>query len=642
MGDAQIAFEKYSPVGDFVIVAVCFVILILVYTSYVNKTRAFLDFNIIITLLSTAAICDVLYHYVFTDTSEKTKAMVYFLRCMYHTLLFALFLMYVVYITELLRLESEKKHRYTLVAIGIFTVVVGVDVIGVIRGTGFKINDDGTITSGRNFFAVGYVAFTVLILFIMIAYRGRLYKQVMRGFFATMAISFAVLVLQGIHGQRSFTTVTFLFPVISMFYIVHSNPYDLEIGAVNVSAFEDMIRYNNEKGRPLIFMSLYLREFEEERKPFPKEIQGVIRRFAGTFFKGAVLFQISNGHMVLLADKAHNPDYVDIHKRIMEAFEEEYKKYRFDYKIVFGLTDEEVSRHNEYVNFIKFIHRNMSLNSSHSVSGEDIEHFYKNEYILKELLDICRGGNLRDPRVLAYCQPVFNVKTGKYDTAEALMRLKLQDTGMVFPDQFIQLAEENGLIHGLTKIILQKTCDEIRYLIGEGYEVNRISVNISVQELHDDSFCDDIMNIIEGSGIPDEKIAIEITESQNESDFEAMKNKINILKEKGIKFYLDDFGTGYSNMERIMELPFDIIKFDRSLVIASDSNVRSEQMVGGLANMFSEMQYSVLYEGIENDVDERRCVDMSASYLQGYKYSKPIPIMDLKKFFSKADSEKIS
>jgi EAL domain-containing protein (putative c-di-GMP-specific phosphodiesterase class I) len=258
---------------------------------------------------------------------------------------------------------------------------------------------------------------------------------------------------------------------------------------------------------------------------------------------------------------------------------------------------------------------------------------------LEELEDIYRRHDLRDPRVLAYCQPVYNIQTGKYDTAEALMRLKLSDIGMVFPDQFIPVAEEHGYIHVLTEIILQKTCDEIRYLVSEGYEVNRISINVSVLELRDDTFTVDIDKIIKESGIPEEKVAIEITESQSESDFIVMKHIIDELKEKGIKFYLDDFGTGYSNMERIMELPFDIIKFDRSLVLASDSDERSEKMVGSLASMFKELDFSVLYEGVENESDEKRCINMSASYLQGYKYSRPIPMIELTRFFSKINAD---
>ena len=94
-------------------------------------------------------------------------------------------------------------------------------------------------------------------------------------------------------------------------------------------------------------------------------------------------------------------------------------------------------------------------------------------------------------------------------------------------------------------------------------------------ELRDEGFCGDIDRIIESSGVDAERIAIELTESRTDSDFLLMKDRIEELKQMGITFYLDDFGTGYSNMERILELPFDIIKFDRSMVLAGSQNERS-------------------------------------------------------------------
>ena len=160
-------------------------------------------------------------------------------------------------------------------------------------------------------------------------------------------------------------------------------------------------------------------------------------------------------------------------------------------------------------------------------------------------------------------------------------------------------------------------------------------MNVSVLELKDESFCGDISRIIESNRVPGEKLAIELTESNSEADFMIMQAKIQELRAKGLQFYLDDFGTGYSNMERIMELPFDIIKFDRSMVMASAEDERSEKIVENLAHMFADMEYSVLYEGVETDHDEQRCRGMSASYLQGYKYSRPIPIERLRDFLSK-------
>ena len=282
------------------------------------------------------------------------------------------------------------------------------------------------------------------------------------------------------------------------------------------------------------------------------------------------------------------------------------------------------------------IHAVMALNTIHRLNNDDIERFSQREYILEQLKDIYLKHDLDDPRVLAYCQPVYECKTGSINSAEALMRLKLEKTGIIFPDSFIFLAENRGYIHVLTEIILHKTCQAIRDLTEEGYAIRRISVNMSALELRADDFCNDIERVIHDVGIPFEKVAIELTESHTESDFMIMKEKVEKLNHQGIKFYLDDFGTGYSNMERIMELPFDIIKFDRTMLMACDKDKCSVKMVNSLANMFMDMSYSVLYEGVESDGDEALCKGMSATYLQGYKYSRPIPIDRLKEFLPKA------
>ncbi|SEP63082.1 EAL domain, c-di-GMP-specific phosphodiesterase class I (or its enzymatically inactive variant) [Lachnospiraceae bacterium NE2001] len=628
-------FDDFTPAADIVVIATCLVIIVLVAFSYVPKTKAFGIFLSIVGWLMLAAFSDVIYHDWYTHITDGNYAGVYVVRVLYHAFLFSTLLLFVVYIVTLQQLEIDKKVPIMFIALAIYLAVLITDIVSTVTGKGFKLNNDGSEISSLNVFLYGYLAFMALIIVIMVVFRKRLYKRVMNGFYGSMAISFIILFNQGRHGQSSFTTASFLFPTIAMLYLIHSSPYDIEIGAINVRALEDTVRYNYNRNVSLLYMSLFLPEYDVEGKTFTKELSDTIRRFSSEYFRGAVLFQVSNGHVILMAKKKNNPDYENRLNKILNAFDGEYEKYQLDYKIVFGESIEEISRKNEYVSFIKNIHRNMEMNTVHIVDFDDVEAFNKFEYILAELGDIYRRRDLRDSRVMAYCQPVLNIKTGKYDTAEALMRLKLSDVGLVYPDQFIRLAEENGYIHVLTEIILQKTCDEIKYLMSEGYDVNRISINVSVLEMRDESFTADISRIIKESGIPDDKIAIEITESQSENDFMVMKNMINELKDKGIKFYLDDFGTGYSNMERIMELPFDIIKFDRSLVIASDSDIRAKKMVGSLASMFSNLDYSVLYEGVENDIDEARCKSMSAAYLQGYKYSRPIPIIELKSFFSK-------
>ncbi len=631
----QLYFENYTPVGDIIVAATCFVIFILLWTSYVNKTKSFGVFLNIVIYLMLAAFSDIIYHFHFMHITDGNYTSIYIIRIVYHAFLFSNLLLYVVYLVTIQRLEKDKKIPIMVVSVIVYLTVITVDIVTAVNGTGFRLDKTGNTVSGVNVFLYGYLAFLVIIVYILIVYRKRLFRRLILGFYGTLGVSFLVLLNQGRHGQSSFTVATFLFPTLAMLYLIHSNPYDIEIGAINSRALEDMVRYNYKRKRELIYMSLLLPEFEGEGKTFPKEIQERIRAFSTEFFKGAVLFQITNGHVVLMAKKSQNPDYENRVNKILNAFDVEYEKYQYDYKIVVGSSIDEISRKNEYISFINSIHRNMNMNDVHVIQYEDVALFNEYELIISELSDIYKKNDLEDERVLVYCQPVYNIKTKKYDTAEALMRLNLTDKGIIYPDKFIPVAEDFGFIHVLTRIILHKTCVEIKSLIDEGYEVNRISVNVSVQELRDENFTEEIRGLIRDTSVPDDKIAIEITESMNESDFVVTKNKIEELKDKGIKFYLDDFGTGYSNMERIMELPFDIIKFDRSLVTASDIDERSQKMVGSLANLFSDLNYSVLYEGVENEVDEKRCINMNAAYLQGYKYSRPVPIHELRRFFEK-------
>ena len=203
---------------------------------------------------------------------------------------------------------------------------------------------------------------------------------------------------------------------------------------------------------------------------------------------------------------------------------------------------------------------------------------------------------------------------------------------MFFPDEFIPVAEMTDTIHMMSKIILYKTCKYVAEIKDKGYDIERISINFSMIELRKKSFCEDILQIIKRTGVDPSLIAIELTESRNEEDYEIVKDIMQELHGKGIKFYLDDFGTGYSNMERIIGLPIDIVKFDRSLTIMARKGDSSRFMVESFADIFDNADYQVLFEGVEDEMDEEICKTMKAHMLQGYKYSRPIPIEQLSDF----------
>ena len=622
--------DNYTPVGDLAVIAVCLVIAALIGFSYIRRTTAFRVFLVILVFLVVSASLDVFYNLMAVRLGPC--AAVNLLHCLYHSSLFAIFLLYTRYVTAAARLERETARRVMALMLLALPALVTADVIIIFSPR----ESSGLAGGGRLVFLIGYAFFALTDIILLATVRRRLYRRVMGAFCCAVAVSFLILVLQWVLGRSaSFTVLTFLFPAIAMLYIMHSNPYDPEMGTIDGSALPDIVRYNYEKKRDFILMSVCLPDFAAEGKKLPESIRAVVRRFSADYFRGALLFHVDNGHLLLMFPKRANPDFEHRIERMLKSFREYYRFYHYDYKAVICESIEEISRKNEYVSLIRSVHRSMPVNTIHRVSREDVLDFDRSEYILRELEDICRKQDLGDRRVQVWCQPVYSLRTGRYDTAEALMRLNLDGLGILPPSRFITLAEENGFIHTLTRIILHKTCEEIRKLTGAGYDIVRISVNISALELKSDRFCDEISAVISESGIPGDKIALELTESWTESDFLQMKDRITALQARGIKFYLDDFGTGYSNMERILELPFDIIKFDRSLVSACGSSERSEKIVSNMARLFSDLQYSVLYEGVESDSDEVMCRKMSASYLQGYKYSRPVPITDLRRFASR-------
>ena len=634
-------FNNYTIWADVAVIVICAVIFILLKTSYVSRTRKLSLFVNILVALQIASIMNIVFQAMLEYYNPGLSKWVYVVYLFTHFFLFDLFCLFVLYIAEVSGMAHWQARIAICVATGLMFGLILLDVLLTVFGVGFRIGDDGSILYETRVFKIGYLLFMVMVGVLLLRVRRLVFKRVLFGFYAVIIISIAVrfgqqALMSQVH-QGSLTMMTFVFPIIAMLYLIHSNPYNVTLGSLDMRGLEDMIKNMYDHKEPFVFMVLLLPEYDAEGREIPKEIQEPIRRASSNYFKNSFVFQIGNAHMVQVIPKRKNKDYEHRIDQILGFFQAQYSIHRISYKIVIGESIDAISERNEYVSLIQSVERSMAVNSICRIGDDEIERFNYDDYVLKELTDIYNNKDLNDPRVLAFCQPVFNLRTGQFDTAEALMRLKLEETGIVPPNQFIPIAENYGYIHVLTEIILNKTSQEIKKLMEEGFLINRISVNVSAVELKDDRFCRDIMGIIERNGISGDKIALEITESSCEADFVVMNKKVVELREKGIQFYLDDFGTGYSNMERIMEIPFDIIKFDRSLVIASESDERSEKIVKNLAHMFKDMDYSILYEGVENAGDEERCRGMFASYLQGFKYSRPIPIAQLREFLKREE-----
>lgn len=621
----NIIYENYEPTGDIITLAICFVLFCLINASYITKSKIFDIFKVNIIALMFSSVFSLIYHHLLNNLSANLIIPIYLTRGLHYLCLLIQLVLFNIYLIELGELPNKKIHYKFLIISGVLFGIL--EMVTPITKIGFYIDKDLNFYENykMEMFRFFYCFYFTIILFYLIKYRKRFIASVVNCLLKISVISFVVMTIQSLFYQTSYVCATFLFPIITVLFLVHYKPYDINSGTLDVNSFKSYIKNLNDNKFIMIF--LYLEDFSKKDEIF-KTLRIDYYNFYKKYFKNYYLFNLNENLMVLVCKNLDIENISDL----FYQFDIFYKKFNINYKLNVISSNIKINNIKDYIFFNKYINDKIKMNVKYISTQKDYEDFIKINYIIKELEDIKNKNDLNDERVLVYCQPVFNTYTNKFDSEESLMRLNLQDIGLIQPNLFIPIAEKYDYIHILSKIILNKTCINLKKLLTNNYEIDRISINFSIQEVKDDNFCDDIINIIKENNIPYHKIAIELTESKNTKDFELVKNKIKILKQYGIKFYLDDFGTGYSNFERIMELPIDVIKFDMSMITLLNKNNGYEYMINNFANIFKTLGYDILFEGVEDKKDELSCKKMYANYLQGYLYSKPIPIMDLPKY----------
>lgn len=624
-------YQNYTSATDISAIAVCVVCWLLLGSTYTIKQKKLVTFNIGNALVCTAAISSISYHRLIERITENNIVAIYFFRNLTYISLILTFVVYIMYIKNFLNMNGRIVCIVDILSwFGAVVFIVGEIASPFIRW-GFYIDENLQVHQNYylDLFRFFYVYYVILIWGLMILNKMKFITKMYNCLRNVILISFLMMAVQDSSQDASLVCITFSLPILVVLFLFHYNAYDYETGTLDFRAFDAYIRDMKKKRFTMLY--LYLKDPTPEKM---HELTVEFYHFNERYFKNPCTFRLRDNKMALIYEDDKNKEAEQQIPVLIEDFNELYEQYQIDYRIVIIKSDHSLHGAHEYLALDEFLEGRMDINTVYFCKDKDIAAFGKTLYIMKELKDICEKGDMEDERVLTYCQPILNIEENVFTSAEVLMRLKLPDIGIVFPDQFIPLAEKKDYIHTLSKIILNKACKEMNSLDKKGYYLERISINFSVQELRDKNFSKDVLEIIDANNVKYGRIAIELTESRNETDFEKMKKVMNELHGLGMKFYLDDFGTGYSNFERIIDLPIDVIKFDRSLTLLAGKNLESRYLVGSFSEIFKKSEYQVLFEGVENAEDERICQDMQAHFLQGYKYSKPIPMEQLTEFLS--------
>lgn len=277
--------------------------------------------------------------------------------------------------------------------------------------------------------------------------------------------------------------------------------------------------------------------------------------------------------------------------------------------------------------------------------GRNNYQYYKKEFADAHQDKLSLENNLRKAIVKKelelFYQPQYNAQTRELSGAEVLIRWFYDPQGenkMIPPDQFIPVAEDSGLIIEIGKWILETACMQLKAWLDDGLPLQQVSVNISARQFMDDGFLKSIDDALEKSQLPAHNLEVEITESMLIGDINRIELQLKRLKKMGIKVALDDFGTGYSSLSYLKKFPIDVLKIDQSFVREMTADSKDARIVCAIIDMGHSLGQKIVAEGVENETQLMFLSKRKCDIIQGYYFSRPLPVHAMSALMQTKDS----
>ena len=238
---------------------------------------------------------------------------------------------------------------------------------------------------------------------------------------------------------------------------------------------------------------------------------------------------------------------------------------------------------------------------------------------------------------MMYYQPIYSIKDKRFVSCEALIRLNDEKYGFISPEFLIKSAERNGLIMDVGDIVFDEVCSFINRLKKSGVSLDFVEINLSMAQIIQKDLVDKVLSCLNKYHLRPEDINLEITETMACAAENIVEQNMRVLNKSGISFSLDDYGVGYSNISRILSLPFDVVKIDKSLTDMFDD----EKMNGVIKHtvaMLKSIGVKIVVEGVETVECFEAFEKLGVDYIQGYYFSKPLPESEFVEFMMKKGS----
>lgn len=412
---------------------------------------------------------------------------------------------------------------------------------------------------------------------------------------------------------------------------------DLETGIFNRKAFITLTRYNLDIRKKLSFLSIKIENLTYiyntiEQQTSIELINNVIQFLENVVGRRKV-YKLTEDIFVieLSSDERQKTVQVErIHSRFFEKFN--FGESSISLNVLMNLVycPEDATTVEDTIDLIE--------NSfSEIVAGLKKDVVRANKSILvkrrreRKILEILEKAIETESFEVIY-QPIYSLREERYTVAEALLRLKSDEMGFVSPDEFIPLAEQNGMILRIGNLVFKNVCKFLAETKIWEWGIEYVFVNLSVIQCMQEKLSEQLLEIMDSYNLQYKYVNLEVKETTVSATGKNLLKNMNKLIEKNINFSLDDYGLDFSNTTNIIKYPFTTIKIDKTMVWASMQNDEAKKILSQTIKMIKELGLLVVAEGVETREQSDELINMDVDYIQGNFYTFPLRKQDFVMF----------
>ena len=408
-----------------------------------------------------------------------------------------------------------------------------------------------------------------------------------------------------------------------------TNYFDKETDLLNITAFRDVFEQNRFRNKSFRIIGIQIIGIRFLVETIGAEKKTEILRLFAAKLKAACgkyqLYRVSGSRINI-----YIPDDDKIEKKIIEnvhkVFSESVRMGDFRISLTEHIAIFKYPDDAQNITDVEELIR-ASLHTIYDEEPFTVIHVQKDVLAKKnrelQILQVMKKAVRRGDFYVVY-QPIYSFEQGRFTTAEALVRLENDELGEVSPEEFIPIAEQNGMILQIGEFVFETVCRFVLHqkLWEKGIEY--IHVNLSVIQCMQEKLAEQLFQIMDLYNLDYRYINLEVTESAAIASSGVLLTNMNKLIERNMNFSLDDFGTGFSNTATLIKYPFHSIKLDKGMVWEAMHNKKAEIILKNTIEMVKMLNMEIVAEGAETPEQVERLREMGVDFVQGFYYSKPI------------------